>query len=191
MSGDLDFLIEEILEEATIAYQRDGHVYQTMWAIGKRGGCFAQPIDRIGLGFSDDAKLTLHAVLAAIVDARFVGFITEAVHSEVDEDEIPDAGDVLAREGLDPMVRTAICVDALDVVDDLAGRLAALRHLDDLGATYWESIRPSAVSTDLEETLRSIGTLSTASSLSMTPEQVKMLFDQLHWTVAGLEEIAP
>lgn len=189
--NDLDFLIEEILEEATIAYQRDGRVYQTMWAIGKKGGCFAQPTDRIGLGLSDDAKLTLHAVLAAVVDARFLGFITEAAHTEVDEDEIPDAGEILSRESLDPSIRTAICVDALDIVDDTAARIAALHHLNDYGATYWESIHPVAASVDLEENLRAIGRLSAASSLEMTTDQVKTLFENLHWTIAGLEEIAP
>jgi hypothetical protein len=160
------------------------------WAVGDKNSAFAQPIDRDGWDVSYEARAGLHALVAACVDARVIGRIDETWTRVMSTDETPLVhGELQEMADTDPDVKTALCVQAYDLLSGNSYLHMAHLELDEDGSDRW-------VRTHADEpegrivggshlTARAIPILT--DGVDLTPDVVEQFLNALHWTMVVAE----
>lgn len=187
---DLDILMTGLLDNAISIWQRDKMVATCSWALGAKASAFAQPFDHEGWTISLETRAGLHALVAACVDAQVIGRIDETWTKMMSPDETPLVhGELQDMADTDPDVKTALCVQAYDL---LSGRsYLHMAHLDlfEDGSDHW--VRTYADEPEgrivggSELTARAIPILT--QDVDLTPDVVEQFLNALHWTMVVAE----
>jgi len=182
----LDSLMNGLLDNAIQLWQRDKTVSTVSWAIGSGGSAFAQPFDREGWDVSIESRVGIHALVAACVDAEYIGRIDES-WVKAQEKESPSLvhGQLERMADFDPDVRTALCVQAYHLPTGRGYLYMASLDLTEDGSENWVRTYcddPEGRIVDGSEmTARVIPILNDGPPL--TPEVVEAFLNALHWTV--------
>jgi hypothetical protein len=120
-------------------FERDGYVQPVMWAIGSRRNIFATPVQGEESDVSVVARVVIHAMMAAHVDAEYVGSIHEAwVTERAAGDPLPKQGTLGVLAESDPTIRTAIITHGMSVEGNYAVMHMARLDLHSDGSVCWE-----------------------------------------------------
>ena len=184
--GALDSLMTDLLDNAIALWRRDKMVATVSWALGSRGTAFAQPYDREGWDVSMEARVGLHAMVAACVDAEYIGRIDESWVKAQGKDAPPLVhGQLQELADYDPEVKTALCVQAYHLPTGRGYLYMASLELFEDGSDHWVrtySDDPDGrLVTGSELTARVIPILNDGPEL--TPDVVEQFLNALHWTV--------
>jgi len=192
VSTALEMIMEDILTQAIELWETNGAVSSTSWAVARDSVAYATAADSEGAQISEEQRIGLHAMLAACIDAVFIGRIDETWTRIQDEGEpFPVSGELGAMADRDPTVVTALCVEALDLSDgSLHVHLARLR-LDDDGSIGWDRSTSALVEPRLIG-----GSKLTAQLIPEVlrngrprPGDLADLMETMHWAMAiGSEE---
>lgn len=186
MTEKLRVVMELLMDDAVRIWERDGVLQSTSWAMGESMAGFATSYDMEGAHISDYNRIGLHAMLAACVEARYIGRIDESWARMQDASiPVPVSGELGALADTDPTIGTAICVQAYDLVEANAYVALARMTLDDEGAIAWNR------ATFEEPEGRLIGaSLMTADIIPRVlshgrpgVEELQHLMESLHWTM--------
>jgi len=188
----LDILMTGLLDNAIAVWKREKMVTTISWAVGDKASAFAQPIDQEGWNVPYETRAGLHALVAACVDARVIGRIDESWTRMRDADETPLLhGELQEMADTDPDVKTALCVQAYDLLT--GNSYLHMAHLDlcEDGSDRW--VRTYADEPEgriiggSQLTARAIPIIT--DGVDLTPDVVEQFLNALHWTmvVAGLE----
>lgn len=187
---ELDLLMTGLLDNAIDIWRRDKMVATCSWAVGERASAFAQPFDRDGWDVSFETRAGLHALVAACVGARVIGRIDETWTKMMATTETPLVhGQLEELADTDPEVKTALCVQAYDLLTGRSYLHMAHLELYDDGADHW--VRTYADEPDgrivggSQLTARAIPILSDGNDL--TPDVVESFLNALHWTMVVAE----
>lgn len=182
----LDGLMTGLLDNAIELWQRDKMVSTVSWALGAKGSAFAQPYDREGWDVPMESRVGIHALVAACVDAEYIGRIDES-WVKAQEKGTPSLvhGQLQEMADFDPDVRTALCVQAYHLPTGKGYLYMASLDLDEDGSEHWirtYSDDPEGRIVDGSEmTARVIPIL--ADGMPITPDVVEEFLNALHWTV--------
>lgn len=179
-----------LLDNAIAIWRRDKMVATCSWAVGDKASAFAQPFDREGWDVSYETRAGLHALVAGCVNARVIGRIDETWTKMMSTDETPLVhGELQDMADTDPDVKTALCVQAYDL---LSGKsYLHMAHLDlyDDGTDRW--VRTYADEPEgrivggNQLAARAIPILTDGADL--TPDDVEQFLNALHWTMVVAE----
>ncbi len=188
----LDQLMTGLLDNAIDIWRRERMVSTVSWALGSKGSAFAQPFDKEGWDVSMEARIGLHALIASCVDAQYIGRIDETWMRAQDKGDRPLVhGELAELADYDPEVKTALCVQAYDVLSGSGYLYMASLELFPDGSEHWVRTYtddPEGRLVDGSElTARVIPVLNDGPPL--TPDVVEQFLNALHWTVlvAGYE----
>ena len=184
---DLELQMSALLDSAIQMWKQDGCVMTCSYALGYSAHAFAQPYEIDGINVALETRVALHALIAACVNARYIGRIDETwvKMSETGEPDLVH-GDLERMADYDPTVSTAICVQAYDLeTGDSYLHMATLTLSDD-GSQQWTRSFSDEVEGRIvggsELTARVIPILSQDSDLS--PEVVEGFLNAVGWTMA-------
>lgn len=186
----LDILMTDLLDNAIALWKRDKMVATVSWAFGPRKSAFAQPYDREGWDVSMEARVGLHAMVAACVDAEYIGRIDETWVKAQEKGTPPLVhGELQQMADYDPEVKTALCVQAYHLPTGRGYLYMASLELFEDGSDHWVrtySDDPDGrIVTGSELTARVIPVLNDGPPL--TPDVVEQFLNALHWTVVVSE----
>ena len=187
---ELDGLMTGLLDNAIDIWRRDKVVATCSWAVGDKASAFAQPFDEDGWNISIETRAGLHALVAACVNAKVIGRIDETWTKAMSKDEEPPVhGELQEIADIDPEVKTALCVQAYDLI---SGRsYLHMAHLDlfEDGSDHW--VRTYAddpegrIVGQSHLTARAIPILTGGEDVS--PDVVEQFLNALHWTMVVAE----
>lgn len=182
----LDILMTGMLDSAIEIWRREKVVSTVSWAIGANGSAFAQPFDREGWDVSLETRVGLHAMVAACVDAEYIGRIDESWVKAQPEGAFPLIhGQLQELADFDPEVKTALCVQAYHLPTGKGYIHMASLELREDGSERWVrsySDDPEGrIVEGSELTARVIPILNDGPPL--TPDVVEEFLNALHWTV--------
>lgn len=133
-------IIEQMTEIAQGIYTEQGFVVPTIFALREESVMYAQPVDLLGATIGDDARVSIHALMAIAVDATYIGRIDEMYAAERSVTEPPIfRGEMAENADTDPTIRTAVCVEAIDLRDSQRYLSVAQYGIDDFGEVQWRS----------------------------------------------------
>lgn len=187
---ELDQLMTGLLDNAIAIWKRDKMVSTISWAMGDKASAFAQPVDREGWDVPYETRAGLHALVAACVDARIIGRIDETWTRIMSTDETPLVrGELQEMADTDPDVKTALCVQAYDLLSGNSYLHMAHLELDDNGSDRWVRTKVDEAEGRIvggsELTARAIPILTDGEEL--TPDVVEQFLNALHWTMVVAE----
>jgi hypothetical protein len=180
-------IMEDILTQAIELWEANGAVSSTSWAISEDKVAYATAADAEGAEISAEQRIGLQAMLAACIDAVYIGRIDETWTRIQDEGKpFPVSGELGAIADRDPTVVTALCVEALDLSDgSLHVHLARLR-LEDDGSVGWDRSTSALVDPRIVG-----GSKLTAQLIPEVlkngrprPDDLADLMETLHWAMA-------
>ena len=187
MTTALEIIMDDILTQAIELWETNGAVSSTSWAIARDRVAYATSIDHEGDQISDEQRLGLHAMMAACIDAVFIGRIDETWTRLQDGKDLPPiSGELGAIADRDPTVVTALCVEALDLGDNSLHVHAARLRLNDDGSHGWDR------STDAQVERRIVGGSKLTARLipqvlsngRPRPDDLGDFMAALHWALA-------
>jgi hypothetical protein len=180
-------VIEQMTEIAKQIYLEQGYVVPTIFALTEDHVIYAQPSDLLGATISDEARISIHALIAVSMDALYVGRIDEMYAAERAQDEPPILrGEMAELAEYVPTIRTAIGVEAIDLRDDQRYLSVAQYGIDDYGHIEWRSHVYEEESRFDEDASRLGLTRAMAQSEDLKSEalpmdQIKELLKKLHY----------
>jgi hypothetical protein len=182
----LDILMNDLLDNAIELWKRDKMVATVSWAFGPRLSAFAQPYDREGWDVSLEARVGLHAMVAACVEAEYIGRIDESWVKAQDNGSTPIVhGELQQMADYDPDVKTAICVQSYHLPTGRGYLYMASLELHEDGSEKWTRTYcddpEGRIVTGSELTARVIPIFNDGPDL--TPDVVEEFLNALHWTV--------
>lgn len=178
----LNVIMVNLLNEATHIWESSGRVLPTLWSIGEGRANFGQPIEDDSETFVP-AQIMIHALMARSLDAKYVGRIDEAFTQERDTDDEPEEGELRARIETDPTVRTAICVEGLDIETKQTIMHAATLEMSDDGQPGWYVTVYEDNDSPISMSLHQAYDMSQQMVHSMTANQVSDFSHNLRWVV--------
>jgi hypothetical protein len=182
----LDGLLTGLLDNAIELWQRDKMVSTVSWALGPKGSAFAQPFDREGWDVPMESRVGIHALVAACVDAEYIGRIDES-WVKAQEKGAPSFvhGQLQEIADFDPDVRTALCVQAYHLPTGKGYLYMASLDLREDGSEHrirsYSDDPEGRIVDGSEMTARVIPII--ADEMPITPEVVEEFLNALHWTV--------
>jgi hypothetical protein len=133
-------IIEQMTDIAKQIYEEQGFVVPTIFALTEETVIYAQPVDLLGATIADEARISIHALIAVSLDATYIGRIDEMFAAERTETEPPILkGEMADLAEFDPTIRTAVCVEAIDLRDNQRYLSVAQYGMDDQGQINWKS----------------------------------------------------
>jgi hypothetical protein len=184
---DLDLQMTGLLDSAIEMWRKDGCVMTCSYALGHSAHAFAQPYEIQGVTIAIETRVALHALIAACVNARYIGRIDESWVrlSDVGEPDLVH-GDLEQMADYDPRVATAICVQAYDLETGDSYLHMATLSLDDNGSQQWRRTFSEDVEGRIvggsQLTARAIPILSKETDLNA--EVVESFLNAVGWTMA-------
>lgn len=180
-------IIEQMTTIAQDIYIEQGFVVPTIFALREDAVMYAQPVDLLGATISDDARVSLHAMMAISIDATYVGRIDEMYAAERSVDEPPILrGEMAEMADSDPTIRTAVCVEAIDLRDNQRYLSVAQYGMNDYGEIEWRtSVYEEESRQDQDASRLSLTRVMAQSdalrSEALSPEDLKALLKRLHY----------
>ena len=184
---DLDLQMSALLDSAIQMWKQDGCVMTCSYALGYSAHAFAQPYEPKGMEVAVETRVALHALIASVVNARYIGRIDESWTrlSDVGEPDLVH-GDLERMADYDPNVATAICVQAYDLETERSYLHMATLSLNDDGSEYWQRTYSEDVEGRIvggsQLTARVIPIISNDNDLSA--EVVEGFLNAVGWTMA-------
>lgn len=180
-------IIEQMTEIAEGIYIEQGFIVPTIFALKEDAVMYAQPIDMLGATIPDDARISIHALMAISIDATFVGRIDEMYAAERSVDEPPILrGEMAENADTDPTIRTAVCVEAIDLRDNQRYMSVSRYGIDDFGGHQWtRNVYEEQSRTDTDASRLSL-TRAMAQSPDLrahptSPDDLQRLLTDLHY----------
>lgn len=180
-------VIEQMTEIAQQIYTEQGFVVPTIFALREDAVMYAQPIDLLGATISEEARQSIHALMAISMDATYIGRIDEMYAAERSVDDPPILrGEMAENADSDPTIRTAVCVEAIDLRDNQRYLSVAQHGINDFGEVEWrthvyeEESRTDEDASRLSLT-RSMAQTDDLRKNKLSADQVKDLLHKLHY----------
>ena len=180
-------IIEQMTEIAQEIYAEQGFVVPTIFALREDAVMYAQPVDLLGATISEEARQSIHAMMAISMDATYVGRIDEMYAAERSVDDPPILrGEMAENADSDPTIRTAVCVEAIDLRDNQRYMCVAQHGINDFGQVEWRThVYEEESRTDQDASRLSL-TRAMAQSRELrenklTHDEIKRLLQNLHY----------
>ena len=187
----LDQIMLSLLGAAQVTYEKEKACNTCAWAIGEDRRAFAQPGDSEGQNQSEENKAAIHALIAASVEARWIGRIDEVWVGEMDAlSDSPRRGELEEKAKYDPSIRTALTIQAYDIVTDESYVYVSLLGLDEDGRETWHSSLDTNVEGHLIDVARVIAhnIPRMEESFSLEKERVYAVANALGWVALISDE---
>ena len=184
---DLDLQMTGLLDSAIQMFKKDGAVMTCSYALGLSASAFAQPYETKGIDLAVETRVALHALIASVVNARYIGRIDESWVrlTDVGQPELVH-GDLARMADYDPSVTTALCVQAYDLETEESYLYMATLSLRDDGSEYWRRTYSENVEGRIvggsQLTARAIPIISRDTDLNA--EMVESFLNAVGWTMA-------
>lgn len=180
-------IIEQMTEIAQEIYAEQGFVVPTIFTLREDAVMYAQPVDLLGATISEEARQSIHAMMAISMDAMYIGRIDEMYAAERSVDEPPILkGEMAENADSDPTIRTAVCVEAIDLRDNQRYLSVAQHGINDFGKIEWRSHVYEEESRIDQDASRLSLTRAMAQSPELrenklTHDEIKRLLQNLHY----------
>lgn len=185
---DLDALMTGLLDNAIDIWRRDRCVATCSWALGEKASAFAQPFDVEGWSIPVEARIGLHALVAACVNARVIGRIDESWTKAMPEDSPLVHGELEEMADYDPEVKTALCVQAYDLLSERSFLYMAHLELFDDGSDHWvRSYHDDPEGRIIGGSQLTARTIPMLTGQDISPDVVEQFLNALHWTMVVAE----
>ena len=180
-------IIEQMTDIAQEIYAEQGFVVPTIFSLREDAVMYAQPGDLLGATISEEARQSIHALMAISMDATYIGRIDEMYAAERSVDEPPILrGEMAETADVDPTIRTAVCVEAIDLRDNQRYLCVAQHGINDFGKVEWrrhvyeEESRIDQDASRLSLT-RAMAQADELKQNKLSHDEVKGLLQNLHY----------
>jgi hypothetical protein len=135
-------IAEEMLARCCVAFQQQGYLHPTMWAVGSERTVFAIATDDQVARVGPLVSSVLLGLMAKTVEAVAVGSVLEMFTKELGEDYCFELtlDDMKKLADVDPTVRTSLVMSWFDLSGDMPEAESSIASfvLNDQGVPTWE-----------------------------------------------------
>ena len=192
MNRSMEQMCNELLETAIQMWERDGAVITTSFAIGHSRSLFAQPVTAEGCTVDAEARVRIHARLAAAVGAVFLGRIDESfIAYRAPEDEPLRRGDLERLAETDPTIKTALVVQAMDASSHDSLVAVGILEVGDDGEPDWSYQMFDDPEGSIIAECRAAVAIAEDTIIPLTDIQLREELREMGWTVADSDQDVP